>query len=208
MLRRLFMRCYAYLFDFNSAPAERAGLARQRHELLAAAAGATIEIGAGTGLNLRHFPAAVTRLVLVEPEGNMRRWLRRRVARIRSDAEIVNAPADRLPFPGATFDTAVVSFTLCSVPDTRLALAEIARVLVPGGQLLFMEHVRSADPAVASRQDRIPFPYSVIGCRPNRDTLGAIELSGLIVQSVRSSEIPGAPEIEQPMISGIARRPA
>jgi ubiquinone/menaquinone biosynthesis C-methylase UbiE len=201
------MRCYAYLFDFNNAPAERAGLAKRRHDLLAMAAGSTIEIGAGTGLNLRHFPPAVTRLVLVEPGRDMRHWLGRRVAKTRASAEVVDAVADRLPFADATFDTAVVTFTLCSVPDAASALAEIARVLVPGGHLLFMEHVRSADPAVAARQDQIPFPYSLIGCRPNRDTLRVIESSEFIVQSVRVDEVPGAPEIERPMISGVARRP-
>jgi ubiquinone/menaquinone biosynthesis C-methylase UbiE len=164
-------------------------------------------MGAGTGLNLPHYPPAVTRLVLIEPDPHMRRRLRKRASRLGRDAEILDATADQLPFPDASFDTAVVTFTLCSVPDEQAALSEITRVLVPGGRLLFFEHVRSADPRIAAKQDKIPFPYPLIGCRPNRDTLREIEASPLAVESVRDGELPKAPEIERPMIAGTARRP-
>jgi hypothetical protein len=82
-----------------------------------------------------------------------------------------------------------------------------ARILVPGGRLLFLEHVRSADPGIAAKQDRRPFPYPLIGCHPNRDTLREIEASPLTVESVRTGELPKAPKIERPMIAGAARRP-
>ena len=208
MLKRLFLRCYAATYDLFNGPAERAGLREQRHDLLAQATGATIEIGAGTGLNLPHYPPAVTRLALIEPDPHMSRRLRRRAARPGRDAEIRSASADRLPFPDASFDTAVVTFTLCSVPDEQAALREITRVLAPGGRLLFLEHVRSADPRIAARQDKNPFPYPLIGCHPNRDTLADIEASPLTVESVRAGELPKAPAIERPMIVGTARRPA
>jgi ubiquinone/menaquinone biosynthesis C-methylase UbiE len=207
-LNRLFLWSYAAVYDRFNASAERAGLREQRHDLLAEAAGATIEIGAGTGLNLAHYPPAVTRLALIEPDAYMRERLRRRVSRLGSKAEILDATADRLPFPDASFDTAVVTFALCSVPDEQAALSEITRVLVPGGRLLFLEHVRSADPRVAARQDKMPFPYPVVGCHPNRDTLAEIKASSLAVESVREGELPKAPAIERPMIAGIARRPA
>src|SRR5262249_1447567 len=152
-------------------PAEAAGLGLERQRLLAQASGETIELGAGTGLNLAHYPNTITRLVLTEPDRHMARRLRRRVDSLRPDAEVVGAAAAAVPFPGASFDTVVVTFVLCSVPDPGAALTEIARVLRPGGRLLFAEHVRSADPAVAARQDRRPFPYKLIGCHPNRDTL-------------------------------------
>jgi ubiquinone/menaquinone biosynthesis C-methylase UbiE len=200
------LRLYAATYDLFNKPAERAGLRQQRHDLLAQATGATIEIGAGTGLNLPHNPQAVTRLVLIEPDPYMRRRLRRRVSRLGRDVEILDATADQLPVPDASFDTAVVTFTLCSVPDEQAALSEITRVLVPGGRLLFFEHVRSADPRIAAKQDKIPFPYPLIGCRPNRDTLREIEASPLAVESVRDGELPKAPEIERPMIVGTARR--
>ncbi len=208
MLKRLFSRLYAAAYDLFNGPAERAGLSEQRHDLLAQAAGATIEIGAGTGLNLPHYPPAVTRLALIEPDPHMRRRLRSRASRLGRDAEILDATADQLPFPDASFDTAVVTFTLCSVPDERAALNEITRVLAPGGRLLFFEHVRSADPRIAARQDKIPFPYPLIGCHPNRDTLAAIEAAPLAVESVRAGELPKAPRIERPMIVGTARRRA
>jgi ubiquinone/menaquinone biosynthesis C-methylase UbiE len=205
MPNRLFLRLYAATYDLFNKPAERAGLRQQRHDLIAQATGATIEIGAGTGLNLPHYPPAVTRLVLIEPDPHMRRRLRKRASRLERDAEILDATADQLPFPDASFDTAVVTFTLCSVPDEQAALSEITRVLVPGGRLLFFEHVRSADPRIAAKQDKIPFPYPLIGCRPNRDTLREIEASPLAVESVRDGELPKAPEIERPMIVGWAR---
>ena len=206
MLKRLFLWSYAAMYDRFNASAERAGLREQRRDLLAEAAGATIEIGAGTGLNLAHYPPAVTRLVLIEPDPYMRERLRRRVSRLGSKAEILDATAGRLPFPDASFDTAVVTFALCSVPDEQAALSEITRVLVPGGRLLFLEHVRSADPRVAARQDKMPFPYPVVGCHPNRDTLAEIKASSLAVESVREGELPKAPAIERPMIVGTARR--
>jgi ubiquinone/menaquinone biosynthesis C-methylase UbiE len=208
MLRRAFLWLYAATYDLFNRPAERAGLRQERHDLLAGATGATIEIGAGTGLNLTHYPPAVTRLTLIEPDPHMTRRLRRRAARLGRDAEIIDATADQLPFPDASFDTAVVTFTLCSVPDEQAALSEITRVLAPGGRLLFFEHVRSANPHIAAKQDKIPFPYPLIGCHPNRDTLREIEASPLAVESVRAGELPKAPKIERSMIVGTARRPA
>jgi ubiquinone/menaquinone biosynthesis C-methylase UbiE len=159
-------------------------------------------------LNLPHYPPAVTRLVLVEPDPQMRRRLERRAARLGRNAEILGATADRLPFPDASFDTAVVTFTLCNVPDEQAALNEITRVLAQGGRLLFLEHVRSADPGIAAKQDKAPFPYPLIGCHPNRDTLRQITASPLAVESVREGDLPKAPKIERPMIAGTARRPA
>ena len=153
MLKRLFQRLYAAMYDLTNGPAEKAGLRQQRHDLLAQAAGATIEIGAGTGLNLPHYPPAVTRVVLTEPDPYMARRLRRRTARLGRDAEIFEATADHLPVPDGSFDTAVVTFALCSVPDVQAALSEITRVLAPGGWLLFFEHVRSADPGIAAKQN-------------------------------------------------------
>lgn len=204
MMRRLF----AALYDTVSKGSEAAGLREERARLLSAAAGATLEIGAGTGLNLEHYPEAVTRLVLVEPDRHMRRRLGKRLEGLGRSAEIVDASVERLPFPDATFDTAVVTYVLCSVPDQGEALAEIARVLKPNGRFLFLEHVRSADPRLARRQDRIRPLYNLVGCNPNRDTLARIESSTLTVESVKHGEVPKAPKVERPMIAGTARRSA
>jgi ubiquinone/menaquinone biosynthesis C-methylase UbiE len=202
MRRRLF----AALYDTVSKGSEAAGVREERRQLLASAEGATIEIGAGTGLNLEHYPEAMTRLVLAEPDRHMRRRLRQRVDALGRAAEVIDAAAERLPFPDATFDTAVVTLVLCSVASQEVALAEIARVLKPDGRLLFIEHVRSGDPKLAKRQDRIRPLYNLVGCNPNRETLAAIEASALRVESVRHGEVPKAPKVERPMIVGTARR--
>jgi ubiquinone/menaquinone biosynthesis C-methylase UbiE len=200
--RRLFARFY----DTVSKGSEEAGLRNERRELLASAEGVTLELGAGTGLNLEHYPHAVTRLVLAEPDEHMRRRLTRRAAEVYPDADIVDAGVERLPFPDATFDTAVVTFVLCSVPDQEAALRELTRVLKPTGRLLFLEHVRSDDPGLAKWQDRVRPLYNLVGCNPNRDTLAALEASALSVEAVKHGEVPKAPKFERPLIAGTARR--
>jgi ubiquinone/menaquinone biosynthesis C-methylase UbiE len=200
----MFKAFYAAIYDRISSGSERAGLSEERQGLLAQAAGATIEIGAGTGVNLSHFPSAVTRLCLVEPDPHMRKRLRRRASG--RHVEIVDASAEALPFPDCSFDTAVVTFALCSVSDLDTALGEIARVLRPGGRLLFLEHVRDTDPKIARKQDHPVFLYSWIGCHPNRDTLTAISRAPFEVTTVRHGEVPKAPRVERPMIVGTAAR--
>ena len=193
------------MYDTVNERSEAAGLAGEREALLAGARGATIEIGAGTGLNLAHYPAALERLVLVEPDAHMIKRLTRRVERARVGAEIVAASAEQLPFADDSFDTAVVTFVLCTVDDAGRVLSEVGRVLKPGGRLLFLEHVRSADERIARRQDRIrPLYRALIDCEPNRDTLGTIAASGFTVEAVRHGDVPGAPQIERPMILGVA----
>jgi len=199
-------RLFAAFYDTVSKGSEEAGLRDERRKLLASAEGATLEIGAGTGLNLEHYPEAVKRLVLAEPDEHMRRRLERRAGEAFPAAEIVDAGAERLPFPDATFDTAVVTFVLCSVPDQKAALDEITRVLKPSGRLLFLEHVRSDDPGVAKWQDRVRPLYNLVGCNPNRATLAAIEASALGIQTVRHGEVPKAPKVERPLIVGSASR--
>lgn len=199
-------RLFAAMYDTVGKGSEDAGMREERRRLLSGASGATIEIGSGTGLNVPHYPGAVTRLVLAEPDRHMRVRLKRRVDDAYPAAEIIDAPAERLPFPDATFDTAVVTLVLCSVPNQAAALAEIARVLKPGGRLLFLEHVRSDDAKVAQWQDRIRPVYNLVGCNPNRPTLAAIESSELTVETVKHGEVPKAPKFERPMIVGSARR--
>jgi len=207
MWRELFQRYYAFRFDSMIAGAERGGLSDYRHDLLCGATGLTIEIGAATGLNIRHFPRSVSRLLMVEPDRHMLRQLRGRIARVSSEARPLRAVAEHLPFPDAVADTVAVIFTLCTVSDQKAALREIARVLVPGGRLLFLEHVRSADPDVEAAQDKIPFPYSHIGCHPNRDTLAEIRSSPLRLEEWQEGEVPCAPDLERPMIVGMAKKP-
>jgi ubiquinone/menaquinone biosynthesis C-methylase UbiE len=199
-------RMFAALYDSFNKGSEAAGIREERRQLLGNAEGVTLEIGAGTGLNVEHYPPAVTRLVVAEPDQYMRRRLRRRLDALTRPVEMIDAPVEHLPFPDATFDTAVVTLVLCSVPDQHAALSEIARVLKPHGRLLFMEHVRSDDPKVAKRQDRLRPLYNLVGCNPNRATLASIAASPLTVESVKHGEIPRAPKVERPLIVGIARR--
>ena len=189
-------RLFAAFYDTVSKGSEEAGLRDERRELLASAEGATLEVGAGTGLNLEHYPEAVTRLVLAEPDEHMRRRLERRSGQVFPAAEIIDAGAERLPFPDATFDTVVVTFVLCSVPDQNAALRELARVSKQNGRLLFLEHVRADDPGLAKWQDRVTPLYN----------LAALEASDFGVETVRHGEVPKAPKVERPLIVGSASR--
>jgi ubiquinone/menaquinone biosynthesis C-methylase UbiE len=183
-------------------------LAGMRRRLIGDAAGTTVEIGAGTGPNLSHYGSGISRLVLVEPDHHMAVRLRRRVAASRPDAVVVEATAESLPFEDESFDTAVVTAVLCTVGDPAAALAEIRRVLRPGGRLLFAEHVRSDNPRLARWQDRLRAPWGVLanGCRPNRETLATIRSSGLEVERLERGELPKAPAIVRPLVIGAARK--
>lgn len=200
-------RVFAATYDWFLGVAERGGLREMRRELLAGASGRTVELGAGTGLNLKHYPEAVSELVLTEPDPHMSVRLRRRVAKAGRPVEVVEAPAERLPFDDASFDTAVITLVLCTVPDPPAALAEVARVLKPDGRCLFLEHVRSPEPRLARWQDRLHGPWKLFGdgCNCNRDTLATIEASPLEVEKVERSTMPKAPPIVRPLITGSAR---
>lgn len=208
-LKRLGDRIFAATYDRFMAGTEEAGLAAKRAALLAGAHGATLEIGAGTGVNLDHYPPAVERLVLLEPSPFMAARLRDRVS---SEAgaravEVVEGGGETLPFGDDSFDTVVATLVLCTIPDPAAALREIARVLKPGGELLFLEHVRSQEAGVARWQDRLEKPWGWLGagCHPNRDTLAALRASPLDVARVDEDKLPKAPPIVRPLITGAAR---
>ncbi len=205
----LYGRLFARWYDRAMVKTEAAGLATRRAELLAHARGRVLELGAGTGLNVAHYPPGVEELVLTEPEEPMRRRLHERRASLGADATVVAAPAERLPFADASFDTVVATLTLCTVGDLAAALTEVRRVLVPGGRLLFIEHVRSGDRRVARRQDLfhplwLRFAH---GCHCNRATLAAIEAE-LAVEEVEHGRMRKAPRFLQPLIAGVAVKPS
>ena len=203
-------RLYAFMYDRIGRGSEAAGLQRERVALLAHARGNTVEIGAGTGLNLDHYPVTIDDLVLTDPDPHMLTQLRHRLAASGGHAQVVQAPAEHLPFPDESFDTVVSTWALCTVDDPEKSLADIRRVLKPGGRLLFLEHVRSEDSERAARwQDRAtPFVRRAIcGCRPNRRTLATIEASGLQIETVRAGTQPkGSLPWEKPMIVGVASK--
>ena len=120
--------------------------------------------------------------------------------------EVVEAPAERLPFPDSSFDTVVSTLVLCTVSDLPKTLAEVRRVLAPGGRLLFLEHVRSGDPKVARWQDRLNGLNRIVahGCNCNRSTLESIGSAGFSISSLRHDQIPKAPAFLRPLIVGVA----
>ncbi len=122
---------------------EKLGMAALRRDLLAEARGAVLEIGAGTGLNLRHYPADLDELVLAEPGARIGGHIDLGRAPAGVPTRLEQAPAEYLPFEDGSFDTVVSTLVLCTVSDPRRAVAEVARVLRPGGRLLFLEHVRA-----------------------------------------------------------------
>lgn len=198
-------RGFAALYDRFFKAVEDAGLRQMRRELLSEARGRTIDVGSGTGANLELYPADVD-LVMAEPDPHMARQLRRKLAQSARQAELVQAGAEALPFEDSSFDTAVFTLVLCTVPDPRAALEEVARVLKPGGRMLFLEHVRAESPGLARWQDRLEKPWRFVGdgCHCNRDTVATIEASPLNLESVERDELPKAPPITRPLARGTA----
>ncbi|MDX6636100.1 MAG: hypothetical protein QOF06_2303 [Solirubrobacterales bacterium] len=203
-------RMFSAFYDRAFAASEEAGLRKMRGELLVQARGRVLEVGAGTGLNLELYPReGIESLTMTEPDPHMVSQLRKRVADVGCAADLVEAPAERLPFDDGSFDTVVVTLVLCTVPDQPAALGEISRVLAPGGQLLFLEHVRSAEPGLAKWQDRLEKPWRFLGdgCHCNRDTEAGIRAAGFELGGVEHPSLPKAPPIVQPMVRGSAVAP-
>jgi ubiquinone/menaquinone biosynthesis C-methylase UbiE len=199
-------RFFSSFYDRAMKSTEEAGMREIRRETLSQASGRTVDIGAGTGLNVELYPEGVSDLVLAEPDEHMLNRLRPKVAGWGRDVEVVQAPADRLPFDDDSFDTAVFTLVLCTVPDPTAALREAARVLRPGGKLLFVEHVRSPEPRLARWQDRLERPWKFLGdgCHCNRDTVATLEASPFTVERVEHGELPKAPPLVKPLVHGSA----
>jgi len=202
-------RAFSAMYDRGFQGAEDAGLREMRRELLAQARGRVLDLGAGTGLNLEHYPGEIESLTMVEPDPHMSKQLRAKLAQSGRSSEIsvVEAPGEDLPFEAGSFDTVAVTLVLCTVPDPEGTLDEIKRVLAPAGQLLFLEHVRSHEPGLAKWQDRLEGPWKFLadGCRCNRDTVAAIDAAGFELGEVESGELPKLPPLVRPLVRGSAR---
>lgn len=148
--------------------------------------GRVIEIGAGNGLNFGHYPDTVAEVVAVEPDDTLRTMAEAAADRASVHVRVVAGHATALPAADASFDAAVASLVLCSVPDVGGALAEVQRVLKPGGELRFFEHVRSSHPVFGRLQDAITPLWSRAGggCHPNRNTAAAIEAAGFAIERI------------------------
>jgi ubiquinone/menaquinone biosynthesis C-methylase UbiE len=198
---------FAGIYDSVLWAGERAGLRSLRRDLLKKAGGCTVEIGAGTGLNLPHFPEELDELLLVEPDPTMRSRLERSLRRHGRRASVVDAPAERLPFADASVDTLVSTLVLCTVDAPDIALREMVRVLRPDGQLLFIEHVRSDSLLLACWQDRLAGPWRRFarGCRCNRATAELIASCGLTLDVVHNASWRAMPPIVRPLVAGRAQ---
>lgn len=198
-------RFTAALYDPFLWVGERLGMAKRRRELLAEARGAVLEIGAGTGLNLRHYPAGLEELVLAEPGEPMADRIDLSRAPDGVPTKVVRAPAEQLPFADGSFDTVVSTLVLCTVSDPARAISEAARVLRPGGRLLFCEHVEAESGWRRRAQRRSARPWAAFadGCRCDRPTLATIE-SQLQVEQVERGRWHGMPAIVKPLVWGTA----
>jgi ubiquinone/menaquinone biosynthesis C-methylase UbiE len=159
---------FSRFYGWCAAKGEKVGVAEHRDELLAGTSGRVIEVGAGSGLNFGHYPNDLTMVVAVEPEAHLRRLAKQAASRARVPIRVEEGTADHLPSPDGAFDVGVTSLVLCSVPDQAVALAELHRVIRPGGELRFYEHVRSTSPRRARLQDRADLIWPVFGggCHP------------------------------------------
>jgi ubiquinone/menaquinone biosynthesis C-methylase UbiE len=203
----IFARFYARFAQTS----ERRGGAEHRQKLLAGLSGRVIELGAGSGANFSHYPASVGEVVAIEPEP----YLRERARRAATDApvpiSVQRGDAEQLPGEAASFDAAVVALVLCTVPDQQRALAELLRVIRPGGELRFYEHVISRsllEARVQRAADATFWPHIAGGCHLARDTTSAIEQAGFLLETCERFAFSPAPLLPpDPHILGVARRP-
>ena len=184
------------------------GTRERRIALLSHAHGRVVEVGAGTGLNLPHYPEAVTEVLATEPDPHMFRRLARALPEASVLVRLQRATADALPVGDGWADTVVSTLVLCSVPDPAAVLAEARRVLRPGGSFLCYEHIRAQDAGLARWQDRLERPWGAFagGCHPNRDTVGAMERTGFTIEELERFDLPGS-WLAKPHVQGVARAP-
>jgi ubiquinone/menaquinone biosynthesis C-methylase UbiE len=202
----VFARVYARVVEMS----ERRGGAEHRRRLLTGLQGRVVEVGAGSGANFPHYPTSVSEVIAVEPE----RYLRERAEHTASQApvsvSVAYGRADRLPGEAESFDAGVVALVLCTVPDQRSALAELYRVIRPGGELRFYEHVLAHSRWEARLQrfsDATFWPRLAGGCHLARDTTAAIERAGFQIETFERFRYSPAPLLpSDPHVLGVARR--
>jgi ubiquinone/menaquinone biosynthesis C-methylase UbiE len=199
-------------YDRLLRPAEAGPLGRWRGELLAGASGRVLEIGAGTGANLPHYPDAVEHLMLCEPDEGMASRLREKLPPSPPwTVEVSSAPGEHLPADDASQDVVVSTLVLCTVADVDASLAELRRVLKPGGRFLFLEHVLDEDhaPRRAVQVGLTPVWKRVAGgCCLDRSTGARIESAGFSLETVEKRPLSGRLNITGALLWGSATRPS
>ncbi len=205
--RPVFARIYAKVAEMG----ERRGGAEHRKRLLVGLSGRVIEIGAGSGANFPHYPSTVSEVIAVEPERYLRERAQQAAAVAPVSVSVVDGGADRLPGEAQSFDSGVCALVLCTVPDQQSALAELHRVIRPGGELRFYEHVVGHSKWEARFQrlaDATFWPHVAGGCHMARDTTAGIEHAGFQIETCeRFPFSPTAFLPPDPHILGVARRP-
>ncbi|MEV0113050.1 class I SAM-dependent methyltransferase [Streptomyces sp. NPDC050844] len=202
---------FARFYARQSVAAERV-IGAHRKELLAGLSGRVIEVGAGNGLNFAHYPTAVSEVVAIEPERILRQLAASAAVRAEVPVDVVPGAAEALPVKSEAFDGAVASLVLCSVRDVPRALAELRRVLRPGGELRFFEHGVAPGKAMARAQrvlDRTVWPLLFGGCHVARDPLAALRDAGFEIGPYRRFLVPAkGPRLPSSYcVLGSARRP-
>lgn len=203
-------RLIAAIYDRLTEASEEACLRQWRAELLRDLTGQVLEVGTGTGRNIPFYPSGLERLVLTEPDQHMRRRLSEKIrTQAPARAELLDASLEALPFPAQSFDAVVATLVLCSVPHPEKALTEIHRVLKPGGQYVFLEHVAAEDrPRRLRWQHRVePFWKRIAGgCHLTRRTADAIAAAGFRVADLRRESMRKAWPLVRPTIRGTAQK--
>lgn len=167
---------------------------RQREKVVPLAQGCVLEVGVGSGLNLAYYDARkVSKVIGLDPSPEMTRKAARSARRVPIEVEFVNAPAESIPLASGSVDTALVTYALCTMPETGLALREISRVLRPGGRLVFCEHGLAPDANVRKWQDRMTPVWKRLagGCHLNRDIPALVEQGGFRIVSMETMYLPG-----------------
>jgi ubiquinone/menaquinone biosynthesis C-methylase UbiE len=183
-------------------------IGQERAKCLAGVRGTVLEVGFGSGHNLPFYPAAVEKVVAVDPSAEGAKLARKRIAKAPFPVEHVALAGERLDAPDASFDSVVCTFTLCTIPDPAAALAQMLRVLKPGGRLFLVEHGRSADPQVQRWQDRMNGLQQAIcaGCNLNRYIERLVRDAGFAFDQLDKYYIKGQPKLSAFLTRGIARR--
>jgi ubiquinone/menaquinone biosynthesis C-methylase UbiE len=197
-------RIFGPLASLGTERVEKAGLRERRKSLLADLRGDVLEVGAGAGLNLDHYPPGV-RLVLVEPDPYSRRRLQALVDASEREATVIAARAEELPLPDGSFDAVVSTLVLCSVGDLEAALGEIRRVLRPDGRLVLIEHVRGQGARAVLQELVAPASRLLLSCSPNRRTAEAVRAAGFELVE-EPFELRGSPAWTRPAVQGNAAR--